>query len=378
MKQFAVIFPHAMEKDQIIGKVVRRSHATDAPRYKIQLLGLHLPYFVCSDDDIQTGPRVFRYSSDPHLAVGDVLEFSEGNCYVHFSSASNDNCIVVTNACNEQCLNCPQPDKTRNPGLPERNARLIRLLPMDVQSVALSGGEPTVDFPELLRVIKALYTRNAGLHIDVLTNGIELSDFSKAEVLATVLNKQTSTFCITLYGDIPSIHDAHTQIPGSFAKVHAALHHLAFYGYTIELRYLITSLNYERLPSFIEYAYENFPFVDHISIMGMEFSGDAVVHASQLFVACETYTPFLLAAVQKAVMRDIPIFIYNHQVCLLPKQLWRFAVASISDWKTGYYPQCEQCDVRGYCGGFFTTSNPEYIPETITPISLDYPGEEVV
>lgn len=378
MKQFAVISPLALENTQVIGRVSRIIPAVSGRRYTIHLSGLQWPYQLCSIADGKTGSRMFRYVEDPCLSVGDVLEISDSNCYVHYSSTSNDNCIVVTNACNERCINCPQPDKTKNPGLPERNAQLIKLLPKDVQLIALTGGEPTVDFPELLHLIKALYARNADVHIDVLTNGIELSDFSRMAELGKALKKQTSTFCITLYGDIPSIHDAHTRTPGSFAKVHRALHHLAYYGYSIELRYLITSMNYQRLPAFIEYVYDNFPFIDHISIMGMEFSGDAAVNAKQLFVAGDVYKTLLLAAVQKAVMRDIPIFIYNHQVCLLPKQLWRFAVASISDWKTGYYSQCDQCDVKGYCGGVFTTSDPDYIPATITPISLDYHDQEVI
>lgn len=378
MKQFAVISPTILKNTQVIGRVARIIPATSGRRYTIHLSGLHWPYLLCSTADRKTDSHIFRYVDDPHLSVGDVLEISDSNCYVHFSSTSNDNCIVVTNACNERCINCPQHDKTKNPGLPGRNAQLIKLLPKDVKSIALTGGEPTIVFPELIHIIKALYARNDDAHIDVITNGIELSDFSKVVELEKVLKKQTSTFCITLYGDIPSIHDAHTRTSGSFAMVHRALHHLAYYGYSIELRYLITSMNYKRLPAFIEYVYDNFPFVDHISIMGMEFSGDAAVNATQLFVAGDIYKTLLFAAVQKAVMRDIPIFIYNHQVCLLPKQLWRFAVASISDWKAGYYSQCDQCDVKGYCGGFFTTSAPDYIPATITPISLDYHGGEVV
>jgi len=373
MKQFTV---NSSPLGQIIGKVTRITKPTGASRYSIRRLGMHLPYLLCSEEDPRTGPRTIRYTSDPHLFVGDVLELSEGHCYVHISATSNDNCLIVSNECNERCINCPQLDRTKNPGLPERNTQLIRLFPKHLQMVALTGGEPAVDFHELLRIVRMLALHHPSIHIDVLTNGIAFADLSKAEMLATVLKQEQATFCITLYGDTPAIHDAHTQIAGSFAKVNAALHHLAFFGYTIELRYLITCMNYERLPSFIEYAYDNFPFVDHISIMGMEYCGDAAVNAARLFVACETYTTYLLTAVQKAVMRDIPVFIYNHQVCLLPKQLWRFTVASISDWKTGYSPRCEHCDVKGYCGGFFTTSNPDYIPTNLAPISLDYPLKE--
>lgn len=378
MKQFAVAYPASLIIDPVMGKVTRKVPGTLASEYTIRLLGLYSPYFLCSEIHASKRSRVFLYTADPSLHVGDVLEFSKGTCYVHFSAASNDNCLIIANECNENCVNCPQLARTKNPGVSARNAQLIKLLPKHTQKMALTGGEPTVDFPALLHCIRDLTRRNPSIHLDILTNGIVLADISKVEELATMLKQQTSTFCITLYGDIPSIHDAHTRTPGSFAKVNAALHHLAFHGYTIELRYLITKMNYNRLPAFIEYAYDNFPFVDHISLMGMEFSGDAVCKGDQLYVATDTYSTFLVAAVQKAVMRDIPIFIYNHQVCLLPKQLWRFAVASISDWKTGYSELCQHCDVKGYCGGFFTTSDPLYIPSQVFPIHLDYDDKEAL
>ena len=39
--------------------------------------------------------------------------------------------------------------------------------------------------------------------------------------------------------------------------------------------------------------------------------------------------------------------IYNHQLCLLDRELWPFAVRSISDWKNEYHPECPKCSVRG-------------------------------
>ncbi len=45
--------------------------------------------------------------------------------------------------------------------------------------------------------------------------------------------------------------------------------------------------------------------------------------------------------------------IYNHQLCLLDRELWPFAVKSISDWKNEYHPECLSCSVVDSCGGFF-------------------------
>ncbi|HEY8129721.1 MAG TPA: hypothetical protein VIF39_13590, partial [Hyphomicrobium sp.] len=48
--------------------------------------------------------------------------------------------------------------------------------------------------------------------------------------------------------------------------------------------------------------------------------------------------------------------IYNLQLCLLDKRLWKFAVKSISDWKREYFPQCADCSVRADCGGMFAAA----------------------
>jgi hypothetical protein len=45
--------------------------------------------------------------------------------------------------------------------------------------------------------------------------------------------------------------------------------------------------------------------------------------------------------------------VYNHQLCLIPRSIWPFAVRSISDWKNEYHPECLKCAVKDDCGGFF-------------------------
>jgi hypothetical protein len=50
------------------------------------------------------------------------------------------------------------------------------------------------------------------------------------------------------------------------------------------------------------------------------------------------------------------VSIYNHQLCVLDRELWPFARKSISDWKNEYLECCGQCAVLDECGGFFASS----------------------
>jgi len=56
----------------------------------------------------------------------------------------------------------------------------------------------------------------------------------------------------------------------------------------------------------------------------------------------------------------INVSIYNHQLCLLPPNLWKFAIKSISDWKNEYMPECNGCEMQEKCGGFFSSAHFKY------------------
>ena len=61
------------------------------------------------------------------------------------------------------------------------------------------------------------------------------------------------------------------------------------------------------------------------------------------------------------------VSIYNHQLCTLPKKLWKFSEKSISAWKNEYLSECNQCSKQQQCGGFFSSSLKKH-SKHITPI----------
>jgi hypothetical protein len=65
------------------------------------------------------------------------------------------------------------------------------------------------------------------------------------------------------------------------------------------------------------------------------------------------YQRQLTEAVRLLDRRRIKTMVYNHQLCLLDRSLWPFAIRSISDWKNEYHPECINCSVISDCGGFF-------------------------
>jgi hypothetical protein len=53
------------------------------------------------------------------------------------------------------------------------------------------------------------------------------------------------------------------------------------------------------------------------------------------------------------------VSIYNLPLCLLDRSVWDVAVQSISDWKNGYLPECDGCEARPRCAGFFSSGRPQ-------------------
>jgi len=48
--------------------------------------------------------------------------------------------------------------------------------------------------------------------------------------------------------------------------------------------------------------------------------------------------------------------VYNHQLCVINRDVERNYRKSISDWKNEYVEACTPCTRKAECGGFFSSS----------------------
>lgn len=311
---------------------------------------------------------------NPFFQINDILEITEEKEIItHISQNSNDNSLLVNNNCNLKCINCPQTSTDKIPNLRKKNFQIIDLLNKNINQIGLTGGEPTLNIDYLIELIQKLYKKNKKIKIDILSNANNLSDATKLFKLI-VMKKIDVTFCVALYADIPEIHDALTQVKGSFWKTINALNNMANFQQKIELRFIINKLNYFRLPSFIDFSYYNLPYIKRIALIGMEYSGVALQNVNQLFIKQSDYNLQLVNAIKSAKQRNIPIFIFNHQVCKLDIRIWKYCIPTISDWKTFYLPHCNFCVMRDICGGFFATTDQNFLDVTTTPIKYKLKG----
>jgi hypothetical protein len=87
--------------------------------------------------------------------------------------------------------------------------------------------------------------------------------------------------------------------------------------------------------------------------MGLEIMGLARANLQDVWVDPYDYRHELADAAWLLHHARVKTMIYNHQLCVLDRRAWPFAVKSISDWKNEYDSSCADCSVLDRCGGFF-------------------------
>ena len=289
------------------------------------------------------------------LKVGDVVLVNiKGEITILYQKNSNDNILFITQDCNCNCTMCPQPPNEEAKGFINLNIGLIKLLDRKTRFLVLTGGEPTLYNEELIRIVRECKKNLPNTPLILLTNGVNFEDFNFTKELVSVSHPDI-TIAVSLQSDIDKIHN---MMMGKevFYRVLKGIYNLARFKQKIEIRIVITKLNYQRLNNFAQFIYYNFPFVYHIALMGLEPIGNALKNIDKLWVDPDEYKDILKETVQILHQRDMFVSIYNHQLCTLPTPLWQFTEKSISKWKNVYLDLCEKCDYKNDCGGFFSSS----------------------
>lgn len=301
-------------------------------------------------------PRVEKLREIDHLREGDVISIDAKSGFVRslYRPAEKHHAMFVTERCNSNCLMCSQPpkDKDDTSELTEQNLRLIDLISPGPPYITITGGEPTLLGRSLFTLLEALKIKLPRTEVHMLTNGRTFAWPSYTQGLAAVKHHNFSVG-VPLYSDFAGDHDYIVQARGAFDQTVLGLHQLARYGIRCEIRVVLHKLTIPRLSKLTEYIYRNLTFVEHIAFMGLEHTGYAPRNIQELWVDPYDYQDELQAAVQFLDLRGMRVSLYNQQLCVLRRSLWRFNRKAISDWKNEYVEECSVCDVFQQCGGFF-------------------------
>lgn len=324
------------------------------PGYGVQLMtseagnGVPLP-----SGAIYRLPPVFSYLQD-----GDIIWIDDTRKFLETLYRNNTfhNAVLLTEQCNHYCLMCSQPPKKIDDSyLLKRAFDLVNLIPQTAQRIGFTGGEPTLYGSALIDLIRHTKIQLPNTSIDVLSNGRRFKEKEYAKQFASA-GRPNCTVAIPIYSDDPVRHDYVVQAEGAFDETVQGILNLKRFGQRVEIRIVLHQQTIERLVSTCEFICRNLLFVDHVALMGLEITGFTRANLASLWIDPYDYKDTLSDAVHVLNSYGMNASVYNHQLCVVNKDVKDNYRKSISDWKNEYLDVCDPCARKSDCGGFFSSS----------------------
>jgi His-Xaa-Ser system radical SAM maturase HxsC len=302
-------------------------------------------------------PGIFSIESHDQFLHGDgVVLLPEGKVLLVYRPKSISNALFVNTCCNSKCIMCPQPPREKEEyDLTDLAYKILNVMDPEIEVIGITGGEPTLLGEELFCLVETIKKKFPLAALQILTNGRYFSHTERAH-LFSLIKHPNILMGIPLFSDNPYDHDAITRAPESFGQTVKGIINLARFGTPIEIRIVMIKQVVPRLSGLVEFIYRNFPFVSQVCFMGVEPIGYARDNIEEIWIDPMEYQDALKETVRFLSLRGIQTSIYNEQLCVLDKDLWKYSRKSISDWKNTFKEECSGCAVSGKCGGFFESS----------------------
>lgn len=321
----------------------------------------------------QTAPRelVCPTQHPESLKLNDVVRLSEGRqrAIVAFRASDRHHTLFVTNQCNSRCLMCSQPPTSQDDSWLYREAmETISLIDSPPRIVGVTGGEPTLNAPQLRELLDFAHRHWPDTTMEVLTNARRLGDQSVSGPLLDGLAPGRTTWLVPLYGGSDEVHDFVVQAPGAFDETLGGLLNLQAHGQDIQIRTVLIQPVLDGLVQLCGFISKSLPFAKTVALMGTEPIGFALANSEMCLVDPTERVDELSRAVALLRVHGLNPVLMNLPLCKLPADLRPFAAASISDWKNEYAPECERCQLKVRCSGFFAWDKDSLHRNGITPI----------
>lgn len=286
----------------------------------------------------------------------DVFTISDaGQVYLYYNNESSDNVILVTNKCNSNCIMCPTPEsvrKTENETNIDVILQAIKHMPDDAEHITITGGEPFLAGEDIFKIFSALKYKMYRTRFLLLTNGRALSYKPFFEKFKETVPNNTLVG-IPLHGYDAETHDYITQSKGGFWQTFYGIKNLFSYNQSVEIRMVVSKLNYKYIDKISDLIIEEFPSVETVKIMGLEMTGNAYKNRENVWLSYPEAFQYSKNAINKLINRGIDVQLYNFPLCAVDKEYHKICARSITDYKVRYGSVCNECVLKDACGGVF-------------------------
>jgi His-Xaa-Ser system radical SAM maturase HxsC len=297
-----------------------------------------------------------------YLDIGDVVSFHPRTKQFRtiYRRSSAHNSFLVTERCNHYCLMCSQPPRDVDDAWILREIKdALSLIDKRTRTMGFTGGEPLLNWPDFIAVLALCRDVLPETAIHVLSNGRAFASTEIVDAWSRVRHPNLMVG-IPIYSAVDTVHDYVVQANGAFDETVLGVLKLKDKGQRVEIRVVLHAITAPRLFATTQWLARNLPFVDHVALMGLENTGFAIANDHLLWIDPLDYKEQLAQSVEVLTASKVRVSVYNLPRCVLDRSVWRFARQSISDWKNAFVEECETCDEKPRCSGFFTTGRPHF------------------
>lgn len=138
----------------------------------------------------------------------------------------------------------------------------------------------------------------------------------------------------------------------------------------VEVRIIVSKLNYEHLNSIANFIADNLKGIFCVNFVGLEVRGNCAKNAKQVYIdyhsAAQRKSYRRQTSLSARALTSVSTIIRS--VSLI-KDIGQSLKKSISSYKSKYYEECNECEVKESCCGIFQATM-NFIKPTVFPIRL--------
>lgn len=312
------------------------------------------------------------------LKTGDVISIDDrGVIRILYACEEGDACLFITGHCNSNCIMCPSSDfeRRRSEAISlEWFRQYFTLLPTDVGHITITGGEPTLNTTLFFDVMDMVADKFSDAETLLLTNGRSFAAKNMVDRLVAHC-PQYLRIAIPIHGPTPELHDKITRASGSFKETCMGIRKLLNEGIAIELRVVISKLNYSVLTEIADFIVDRFPSALVVNFIGLETRGSCAVNFNNVYVDLPIAAQAAIPAIDRLASAGVDAALYNFPLCSVDRGYWSVCKNSITPSKIRFPAGCDSCEAKISCGGFFNSTLSLAKPK-IKPIQFGGPKHD--
>ena len=303
----------------------------------------------------------------------DIVEISEtGLLYRAFANNEADTTVFLGAKCNSNCIMCPAGDTERRKGFSYSRDLLMKYidyLPEELEYIVITGGEPTMQIELFLEALARISEKFPYTQVLLLTNGRSLSD---RHFFQDMIDRRPRCFqvAVPIHAATAALHDAITRAKGSFEQTMLGLTRLMDSDVSVELRIVVTKMNCDDLVNIAKLISDRFKRVHLVNFIGLEPRGNCARNFEEVYIDHHSSFEKSKPAIEHLVSHGYDVGLYNFPLCAVDRDYWPIAAKSISSYKNVYHPDCDYCDVKSICGGFFTAAM-SFVKPKVYPVTAE-------